>query len=153
MDEGLSMKLVFISSSKFSLRYLSACLKMPKLNVTGVVTSPQTFAITCRHGSVTNELHADVVGLTSLHTIPVQTLVRWMNEPSLSNEVAAWGPDIFLVAGCSNIIPKQFPSPIERKRPYCGLQHKLHRHQQRTYEQKGYLQSQGAEVTGGGSNG
>ena len=37
------MNLVFVGSSNFGLRCLSACLEIPSLKVVGVVTAPQIF--------------------------------------------------------------------------------------------------------------
>lgn len=102
------MNLVFIGSSKFGLRCLSACLEMPELNVTGVVTSPQTFAISYRPSGVTNVLHADVAGLANSHAIPAQMLERSMNDTDLFETVAKWNPDIFLVAGWYHMVPKRW---------------------------------------------
>ena len=123
------MNLVFIGSSKFGLRCLAACVGMPDLNVTGVVTSPQIFPTSYRHSGETNVLYPDVVGLTSLHAIPVQTLLLSMNGPGLFGKVEAWKPDIFLVAGWCHMIPKQLHSPIEKKRPHGCLLHGLDCHQ------------------------
>lgn len=102
------MNLVFIGSSKFGLRCLSACLEMPELNVTGVVTSPQTFAISYRPSGVTNVLHADVADLANSHSIPVRMLERSMNEPGLFETVEEWNPDAFLVAGWYHMVPKRW---------------------------------------------
>ncbi len=108
------MNLVFIGFDKFGLRCRSACLEMPELNVTSVVTTQQTFATSYHPSGVTNLLHADFFGLVSLHAIPVQTLLRSMNGPGLFGKVKAWKPDIFLVAAWRHMVPKQLHSPIER---------------------------------------
>ncbi len=102
------MNLVFIGSSKFSLRCLSVCLKLPELRVVGVVTSPQTFTISYRPSGVTNVLHADMAGLASSEKIPLKMLERSMNDAGLLEAVAKWKPDAFLVAGWYHMIPKNW---------------------------------------------
>lgn len=102
------MNLVFIGSSTFGLRCLETCLQLPEVQVVGVVTAPQTFAISYRPSGVTNVLHADVPTLAQAHNIPVRTLERSMNEPGLLEAVAAWKPDAFLVAGWYHMIPKRW---------------------------------------------
>lgn len=108
MDEGLSMNLVFIGSSTFGLRCLATCMEIPHLRISGIVTAPQSFAISYRPSGVTNVLHADVAGLGNLHTIPTQMLERSMNKPGLFEAVAEWKPDMFLVAGWYHMIPKRW---------------------------------------------
>ncbi|MBM3336474.1 MAG: hypothetical protein FJY60_02090 [Betaproteobacteria bacterium] len=93
------MRFVFIGSSKFGLRCLSACLEIPSLNVVGVVTAPQTFAISYRPEGVRNILYADVASFAAERGFPSKTLVRSMGDPELFDTVAAWKPDAFLVAG------------------------------------------------------
>lgn len=102
------MNLVLIGSSKFSLRCLSVCLKLPELRVVGVVTSPQTFKISYRPSGVTNVLHADMAGLASSEKIPLKMLERSMNDAGLLEAVAKWNPDAFLVAGWYHMIPKNW---------------------------------------------
>lgn len=102
------MNIVFIGASTFGLRCLATCLELPNLRVSGIVTAPQTFAISYRPNGVTNVLHADMAELANSRAIPVQTLVRSMNEPGLFDAVAAWKPDIFLVAGWYHMIPKRW---------------------------------------------
>lgn len=102
------MNLVFIGASKFGLRCLSSCIEMPELNVTGIVTSPQSFAISYRPSGVTNVLHADLVRLAGIHSIPVRMLELTMNEPGLFETVSKWKPDAFLVAGWYHMIPKRW---------------------------------------------
>jgi methionyl-tRNA formyltransferase len=102
------MNLVFIGSSGFGLRCLETCLGLPEVKVTGVITAPQTFAISYCPSGVTNVLHADMSELLNLHAIPVQRLERSMNETGLFEEVAKWNPDAFLVAGWYHMIPKRW---------------------------------------------
>ena len=82
------MDLVFIGASTFGLRCLEACPNLSEVRVTGVVTAPQTFAISYRPRGVTNVLHADVAGMANSRSIPVRTLNRAMNDSSLLEEVS-----------------------------------------------------------------
>lgn len=102
------MNLIFIGSSKFGLRCLQACTAIPEVNVVGVVTAPQTFTISYRPTGVTNVLHADVAAFAAARNIPVATLVDSMSDPALFDEVAAWRPDVFIVAGWYHMIPKRW---------------------------------------------
>lgn len=102
------MNLVFIGSSNFGLRCLSACLEIPSLNVVGVVTAPQTFAISYRAEGVSNVLYADVASFAAERGLPSKTLVRSMGDPGLFDTVAAWKPDAFVVAGWYHMIPRNW---------------------------------------------
>ena len=107
MDEGLSMNLVFIGSGTFGLRCLATCMEIPHLRISGIVTAPQSFAISYRPSGVTNVLHTNVARLANLHTIPTQMLERSMSKPGLFEAVAEWKPDMFLVAGWYHMVPKR----------------------------------------------
>ncbi len=100
------MRLVFIGASRFGLRCLQRCLELRVVSVAGVVTAPQTFAISYRPSGVTNVLHADVASVAGERGIPVATLERSMNEPGLLDTVAAWRPEAFLVAGWYHMVPR-----------------------------------------------
>jgi methionyl-tRNA formyltransferase len=102
------MKLVFIGASSFGLKCLEACLEIPEVEVTGIVTAPKTFSISYNPQGVTNVLHADVFEIGQTHNIPIKTLKRSMSEPGLFEAVAAWKPDAFLVAGWYHMIPKRW---------------------------------------------
>lgn len=102
------MKLVFIGSSNFGLRCLSACLEIPSLNVVGVVTSPKTFPISYRREGVSNVLYADVASFAGDRRLPSKTLVSSMSDPGLFETVTAWKPDAFLVAGWYHMIPRHW---------------------------------------------
>jgi methionyl-tRNA formyltransferase len=102
------VNLVFIGSTNFGLRCLSACLEIPSLNVVGVVTAPQTFAISYRPEGVSNVLYADVASFAADHDLPSRALVRSMGEPGLFEAVAAWKPHAFLVAGWYHMIPRKW---------------------------------------------
>lgn len=102
------MNLILIGSSKFSLRCLTACLKITHLNVVGVITAPQNFTISYRPTGVNNVLYADVARLASEHGIPVWTLFNSMKDPGLFKKVMSWKPSAFLVAGWYHMIPREW---------------------------------------------
>ena len=102
------MNLILIGSSKFSLRCLTACLKITHLNVAGVITAPQNFTISYRPTGVNNVLHADVARLASEHGIPVWTLFNSMKDPGLFKKVMSWKPSAFLVVGWYHMIPREW---------------------------------------------
>lgn len=102
------MNLVFLGASVFGVRCLETCLVTPEVQVTGVMTAPQRFAISYRPSGVTNVLHADLAGLAQSHAIPMWTLERAMTEPGLFEAVAQCKPDAFIVAGWYHMIPKRW---------------------------------------------
>lgn len=93
------MNLVFIGATTFGLRCLMICLALSDRRVSGIVTTPETFAISYRSSGVTNKLHTDAAELANSYTISVQTLMRSMSEASLFDALVVWKPDILLVAG------------------------------------------------------
>lgn len=102
------MRLVFVGSSKFSLRCLSACMEIPNLSVVGALTTQRKLTISYSPTGVENVLYADVGELASAHGVPVLTMERGMNELGLFESVVDWKPDIFLVAGWYHMIPKKW---------------------------------------------
>ena len=64
------MKLVFIGSSLFGLRCLHTCLAPPFIKLVGVVTAPETFAISYRPEGVSNVLYADVASFAAKRGLP-----------------------------------------------------------------------------------
>lgn len=102
------MNLVFIGSSNFGLRCLSASLEIPGLSVVGVLTASKTFSISYRPEGVSNVLHANLASFAADHGLATRTLVRSMGEPGLFETVSAWKPDAFLVAGWYHMIPRKW---------------------------------------------
>lgn len=100
------MNLVFIGASRFGLRCLELACRTSGCAVTGVVTAPQTFAISYRPEGVNNVLYADVASYAADRGLPCRTLVRSMAEPGLLEAAASWKPDAFLVAGWYHMVPK-----------------------------------------------
>lgn len=102
------MKIVFIGASTFGLRCLDSCLEAADIDVVGMVTAPQTFAISYRPTGVTNVLHADMVSAAEARMIPFVVLQDSMNDPGLFDRVCAWKPDAFVVAGWYHMIPRRW---------------------------------------------
>ncbi len=102
------MNLVFIGASRFGLRCLELACRVPGCKVTGVVTAPQTFAISYRPEGVNNVLYADVATFAADRGVPSRTLERSMSEPAMLDAVSAWRPDAFLVAGWYHMVPKSW---------------------------------------------
>ena len=102
------MNIVFIGSSAFGLRCLESCINLPDIQVKGVITAPEKFAISYSSRGVTNVLHADVSKLAKSHSIPSRKLSRSMNDPILFEAITEWAPEAFLVAGWYHMIPKKW---------------------------------------------
>lgn len=100
------MNVVFIGASSFGLRCLELACRTPGCAVAGVVTAPQTFAISYRPEGVSNVLYADVASFAADRGMPSRALRRSMGESGLLDAVAAWKPDAFLVAGWYHMVPK-----------------------------------------------
>lgn len=101
-----SLNIVFIGATRFGFRCLELIHRLLGLKVTGVVTAPQTFAISYRPQGVSNILYADIANFAADHGIPSRTLERSMADPGLLDDVAAWRPDAFVVAGWYHMLPK-----------------------------------------------
>jgi methionyl-tRNA formyltransferase len=104
------LNIVFIGASRFGLRCLELAQRTPGCVVTGVVTAPQTFAISYRPQGVSNVLYADLCSLAADKDLPCRVLARSMAEPGLLDAVAEWKPDAFLVAGWYHMVPKAWRS-------------------------------------------
>lgn len=100
------MRLAFIGASHFGLRCLELAHKTLGCNVVGVLTAPQTFAISYRPEGVNNVLYADIASYAVDHGLPHITLMRSMTEPGLREAVMEWKPDLFLVSGWYHMVPK-----------------------------------------------
>ncbi len=102
------MNIVFIGASRFGLRCLELVYRLPDCVVTGVITAPQTFAISYRPQGVTNVLHANVESFAVKRGLPCRTLVRSMADPGLFDVVRTWNPDAFIVVGWYYMVPKSW---------------------------------------------
>jgi len=102
------MNLVFIGTSQFGMRCLHTCLDMKFLRIVGVVSAPQSFAISYRPEGVKNIMHADIANLARSRGIPEIKLKRTMKETELLEAIAQWKPDAFLVAGWYHMIPRSW---------------------------------------------
>ncbi len=104
------MNIVFIGASRFGLRCLELAHRALGCVVTGVVTAPQTFAISYRPQGVSNVLYADLHSFAADKDLPCRVLARSMAEPGLLDVVAEWKPDAFIVAGWYHMVPKAWRS-------------------------------------------
>jgi methionyl-tRNA formyltransferase len=104
------LNIVFIGASRFGLRCLELAHHTPGCVVTGMVTAPQTFAISYQPQGIKNVLYADVHSFAADKGLPSRTLARSMAEPGLLDVVAEWKPDAFLVAGWYHMVPKAWRS-------------------------------------------
>lgn len=100
------MNVVFLGSSHFGLRCLKVCIGSPECQVAGVLTVPESFRISYQPAGVNNVLHADVAGFAQSHSIAVRVIQDSMNESGLLDAVAAWKPNVFVVAGWYHMMPK-----------------------------------------------
>lgn len=102
------MRLVFIGASRFGLRCFNRALRVPDLEVVGLVTAERSFKISYAPSGVTNVLHADFESLAALHGIPMMRLRESMSDPALFTDVEALEPDAFLVVGWYHMIPRRW---------------------------------------------
>ena len=102
------MRIVFIGSTKFGMRCMHEALELIDCELVGVVTAPQTFAISYRPEGVFNVLHADIASYCRLNNIPYSVMQHSMNDERLIGLVRSWQPEIFLVAGWYHMVPKSW---------------------------------------------
>jgi methionyl-tRNA formyltransferase len=101
------MRIVFLGASRFGLRCLQAIASLPCCTVVGAVSAPETFQISYRPQGVKNVLHADVAGWCAAQGTPCAALgAQGMRDPQLLEQVRAWQPDAFVVAGWYHMVPK-----------------------------------------------
>ena len=102
------MRVVCIAASTFGLECLRSVQALPSCEVVGVVTAPQTFSISYRPEGVTNVLYADMASYCEAEALPCAVMETNMKDSSLFEQVSAWAPDMFLVAGWYHMVPKQW---------------------------------------------
>ncbi len=100
------LRVVFIGSSRFGLRCLEALAAIPNVTCTGVITNPETFAISYAKEGVKNVLHANVAQYAQAQDIPVYTMQKNMQEPELMAHLSVCKPDIILVVGWYHMVPR-----------------------------------------------
>lgn len=102
------MRVVFVGASAFGLRCLERLLQLDSCQVVGVVTAPARFAISYSVGPVTNVRHADIHSAASARGLPVRMLRDRMTDRDLFENVVAWAPQAFVVAGWYHLLPKMW---------------------------------------------
>lgn len=100
------MRIVVIGASKFGLRCLEKVMTLPKCEVVGIVTNPETFSISYRPEGVKNVLYADFRPLAEKHKIPVFVMKGKMSDPLLVKTIQKWEPDFILVVGWYHMVPR-----------------------------------------------
>jgi methionyl-tRNA formyltransferase len=108
MDVGVPMNIVFVGSTSFGLKCLQACLQLNYVNVVGIVTAPQRFAISYSPEGVDNVLYEDIHTFASSKGIPAVQLIDTMHNAELIANIKNWNPHAFLVAGWYHILPKSW---------------------------------------------
>jgi methionyl-tRNA formyltransferase len=99
-----AVRVVVLAASSFGLRCIEAVRSHGML--AGVVTAPRTFSISYRPEGVTNVLYADIASYCSAQQIPHAVLGdAAMHDRCLLDQVRAWQPDAFVVAGWYHIVP------------------------------------------------
>jgi len=78
---------------------------MPKCEISGVVTAPETFSISYRPQGVKNVLFADVKSHCENQGINCVVMEGGMKDPSLFAKVSSWNPDMFIVVGWYHMVP------------------------------------------------
>jgi methionyl-tRNA formyltransferase len=109
--------IVFIGTTRFGLRCLERLSELPDCRIVGAVAAPPAFSISYRPEGVRNVLHADVPGFCAAHGLPCLLLSNGMNAEGLLEQVAAWQPDAFVVAGWYHMVPRSW----RRLAPAYGL--------------------------------
>jgi methionyl-tRNA formyltransferase len=108
MDGAGVLRIIFIGSSKFGLRCLERVIRVPDVQVVGVVTAGRSFKISYAPSGVTNVLHADFESFAALRDIPVLFLKDSPFDPSLFTAVEELTPDAFVVVGWYHMIPRRW---------------------------------------------
>jgi methionyl-tRNA formyltransferase len=111
------MKIVFVGASRFGLRCLDLITQLDGFEVTGVVTAPKKFVISYRPEGVTNVLHADIETFCCINKLLYKVCQDGIKDDQLFEQVKAWQPDLFVVAGWYYMIPKRW----RRLAPAYGL--------------------------------
>lgn len=101
------MRIVFVGATRFGLRCLAAARAVGGIEIVGAVTAPPRFTISYRPEGVSNVLHAQVEPFCRSHHIPCHSIGQeGMRGKDLLDQIKAWRPDGFLVAGWFHMIPK-----------------------------------------------
>lgn len=100
------MRIVFVGATGFGLRCLEKVVSTPGCDVAGIVTLPETFAISYRPTGVKNVLYADLSTIATRHNVPVYVAENSMQDQALLRQFQAWNPELVLVVGWYYLVPK-----------------------------------------------
>ena len=106
--KNLILNVVFIGSSKLSLKCLELLVESSFCTIKGVVTAPSAFRISYNPEGVTNVLHADIPSFCTLFEIDFSVINSGMNDEQLLEKVRVWKPDVFIVVGWYHMITKKW---------------------------------------------
>lgn len=99
------MKIVFVGASSFGYRCLEEILTLPQIEVAGIISNRQTFAISYNKSGVTNVLYKDFSTLATEKNIPFYRMEENMKEAGLSDFLAQSNPDLCIVVGWYHMVP------------------------------------------------
>ena len=102
------MKIVFVGASKFGLHCLKAMICLPKCELVGCITVPQTFAISYRPQGVKNVLYADFKSYCDLNNLNCFVMTQGVNETLIFDYIQSLSPDMFIVVGWYHMLPKSW---------------------------------------------
>jgi len=102
------MKIVFVGASKFGLHCLKEMISLPKCELVGSITVPQTFAISYRPQGVKNVLYADFKSYCDLNNLNCLVMTQGMNDNLILDHIQSLSPDMFIVVGWYHMLPKSW---------------------------------------------
>ena len=102
------MKIVFVGASKFGLHCLKAIIPLPKCQLVGSITVPQTFAISYRPQGVKNFLYADFKSYCDLNNLNCLVMTQGMKDTLILDHIQSLSPDMFIVVGWYHMLPKSW---------------------------------------------
>jgi methionyl-tRNA formyltransferase len=111
------MRIVLVGATRFTQRCMATVLGIPGCNIAGIVTLPETFAISYAPDGVRNVLHVDLRTVAARESIPVHVMRGPMTDPILVDQFRSWQPDVILVAGWYHLVPRE----IREIAPALGL--------------------------------
>ena len=111
------MRVVFIGASTFGFECLQTIRQIESIEITGVVSNEQTFAISYNKTGVTNVLFKDFSEFTINNHIPFYRLNENMKEEGLHNFLTACKPELIIVIGWYHIIP----ASLLKKYTFAGI--------------------------------
>jgi methionyl-tRNA formyltransferase len=79
-----------------------------EIKLVGVVTAPRVFEVSYATTPIVNMRFSDLAALATDFGVPSLTMHRSLNEPGLLEIVKSWQPDMFLVAGWYQTVPRDW---------------------------------------------